>query len=165
MRTTLLLATTLLTAPLLAHAAQPQCAITTPTALDAGSVPSEARIELPKPVQVSGPSVPLAPKLTAQPTIPSAAPATTTASSADATVDHTAAALISAAVVAAAPALAHIAATGAVLSDLGVSHGLRTVFASNAGQFMVFELAPDGQAAVAGTDGRHQRGAAAGDGR
>ncbi len=150
MRTALLLATTLLTAPLLAHAAQQQCAITTPTALDASSVPSEARIELPKPVQVSGPSVPLAPKLTAQPTIPSAAPATTTASNADATVNHTAAALISAAVVAASPALAHIAATGAVLSDLGVSHGLRTVFASNAGQFMVFELAPDGQAAVAG---------------
>ena len=148
MRTTLLLATTLLTAPLLAHAASPQCAITTPTALEAGDVPSEPRIELPKPVQVGGPAVPLAPRSVA-PT-PPVVTTPTDAGNVEARLDHPAAAPLASSIVAGAPALAHIAATGAILSDLGVSHGLRTVFASSAGQFMVFEVAPDGQAAVAG---------------
>ncbi len=153
MRTTsLLLATTLLTVPLLAHAASPQCAITSPAQRDATSVPSEPRIELPKPIQVGGPVVPLAPKPVAQAEAPAppAVTLTSRASSPGASSDHPAAATIAPAIIAGAPALAHIAATGAVLSDLGVSHGLRTVFASNAGQFMVFELAPDGQATVAG---------------
>jgi thiol:disulfide interchange protein DsbG len=48
------------------------------------------------------------------------------------------------------PVLAHIAAAGATLSDLGLSHGLRTVVARHGAQVMVFEVAPDGQAAVAG---------------
>jgi thiol:disulfide interchange protein DsbG len=48
------------------------------------------------------------------------------------------------------PALVHIAAAGASLADLGTSHGLRTVYARNGGQVMVFEVAPDGQATVAG---------------
>ena len=151
MRTTLLLATALLTQPLLARAAQPQCAITTSAAQEASGLPSEPRIELPKPVQVGGPGVPLTPKPASLPPAPPVAPIiTTTASNAGSEPDHLAAAAIAPAIVAGSPALAHIAATGAVLSDLGVSHGLRTVFASNAGQFMVFELAPDGQAAVAG---------------
>ena len=149
MRTTIL-TTTLLTVPLLAYAASPQCAITTPAALEAGRVPSEPRIELPKPVQVGGPVVPLAPRSVAQaPPLP-VVTRTTDASSAEATPDHPAAAVLAPTIVAGAPALVHIAATGAILSDLGMSHGLRTVFASNAGQFMVFEVAPDGQAAVAG---------------
>lgn len=149
MRTTLLLATALLTPPLLARAAQPQCAITTSAAQEASGAPSEPRIELPKPVQVGGPAVPLTPKSAPLPSAPPVA-SITTASSPTSEPDHPAAASIPPAIIAGAPALAHIAATGAVLSDLGVSHGLRTVFASNAGQFMVFELAPDGQAAVAG---------------
>ena len=150
MRTTLFLATALLTPPLLARAEQPQCAITTSAAQEAGGVPSEPRIELPQPVQVGGPAVPLAPRPVGLPPAPPLVSTTTTASNADAKPDHMAAAPIAPAIVATAPALAHIAATGAILSDLGVSHGLRTVFATNAGQFMVFELAPDGQAAVAG---------------
>ena len=149
MRTTLLLATALLTPPLLARAAQPQCAITTSAAQEASGAPSEPRIELPKPVQVGGPAVPLTPKPAPLPSAPPVA-SITTASSPASEPDHPAAASIAPAIIAGAPALAHIAATGAVLSDLGVSHGLRTVFASNAGRFMVFELAPDGQAAVAG---------------
>ena len=150
--TTLLLATTLLTVPLMVHAASPQCAITGPVQRITAGVPSEPRIELPKPLQVGGPVVPLAPKPMAQAGAPAPAAVTSTsqASSVGASPDHPAAATIAPAIIAEAPALAHIAATGAVLSDLGVSHGLRTVFASNAGQFMVFELAPDGQAAVAG---------------
>ena len=141
MRTTaLLLATTLLTMPLLAYAESPQCAITSPAQHDAITAPSEPRIELPKPIQVGGPAVPLAPKPVAQVEAPAppAVTSTSRASSVGGSPDHPAAATIAPAIIAGAPALAHIAATGAVLSDLGVSHGLRTVFASYAGLFMVF---------------------------
>jgi thiol:disulfide interchange protein DsbG len=48
------------------------------------------------------------------------------------------------------PTLAHIAAAGATLSDIGISHGLRVVSARHGTQVMVFEVTPDGQAAVAG---------------
>lgn len=50
----------------------------------------------------------------------------------------------------ASPALTHIAAAGASLFDLGQSHGLRTVYARNGSQVIVFAVTPDGQAAVAG---------------
>ena len=150
MRTTLLLATTLLTAPVLAYAASPQCAVTSPASLEAGGVPGEPKIELPKPMQVGGPAVTLAPRLVAPaPTAP-VITVTTNAGNLKTAPDDPSAAPLAPAIIARAPALAHIAATGAILADLGVSHGLRTVLASNAGQFMVFEVAPDGQAAVAG---------------
>ena len=48
------------------------------------------------------------------------------------------------------PALRRIASNGAQLFDLGVQHGLQTVFARNGSTFQVFYLAPDGQAAVGG---------------
>jgi len=48
------------------------------------------------------------------------------------------------------PALRRIASNGAQLLDLGVQHGLQTVFATNGSTFQVFYLAPDGQAAVGG---------------
>lgn len=48
------------------------------------------------------------------------------------------------------PVLAHVAAAGARLIDLGVSHGMRTILARNHDELMVLEVAPDGQAAVAG---------------
>ncbi|NPD66361.1 hypothetical protein HN018_23265 (plasmid) [Lichenicola cladoniae] len=48
------------------------------------------------------------------------------------------------------PVLVHIATAGASLFDLGSSHGLRTIYARNGGQVMVFEVTPDGQATVAG---------------
>ncbi len=46
--------------------------------------------------------------------------------------------------------LQHIAAAGATLFDLGMSHGLRAVFARNGAQVMVFEVSPDGHAMIAG---------------
>ena len=48
------------------------------------------------------------------------------------------------------PALQHIAASGAAISDMGDYHGLRRVVARTADQFMVLSGTPDGQAAVAG---------------
>jgi len=51
---------------------------------------------------------------------------------------------------AASPVLARIASHGASLSELGMAHGLRTVFARSGNAFQVFYLAPDGQAAIGG---------------
>ena len=48
------------------------------------------------------------------------------------------------------PALRRIASAGAQLTDLGVEHGLRTVFARNGEKFQVFYLTPDGQGAIGG---------------
>lgn len=48
------------------------------------------------------------------------------------------------------PALDHIKAAGAKLTELGTVHGLRTVFARNGSKFQVFYLTPDGQAVVGG---------------
>ena len=49
-----------------------------------------------------------------------------------------------------APVLDHVVAAGANLTEVGTSHGLRTVVARNDGQFMRFYVSPDGQAVVAG---------------
>lgn len=51
---------------------------------------------------------------------------------------------------AAIPALRHIQEAGAQLMDLGVTHGLRAVFARNGEHFQVFYVAPDGRAVVGG---------------
>ncbi len=48
------------------------------------------------------------------------------------------------------PAIEHVAAAGAQLSEAGVSHGLRTVVARKDGQFVRLYVAPDGQALVTG---------------
>ena len=48
------------------------------------------------------------------------------------------------------PVLKHIAATGAQLLDLGEAHGLRSVSARSGEQFMILQIAPDGQAVVGG---------------
>src|ERR1700745_1653144 len=48
------------------------------------------------------------------------------------------------------PVLKHIASTGAQLLDLGAAHGLRSVSARSGEQFMILQLAPDGQAVVGG---------------
>jgi thiol:disulfide interchange protein DsbG len=37
-----------------------------------------------------------------------------------------------------------------VISDFGASHGLRSIAARNGDQFMIFQITPDGQAAVSG---------------
>jgi thiol:disulfide interchange protein DsbG len=48
------------------------------------------------------------------------------------------------------PILKHIASTGAQLLDLGAAHGLRSVSARTGEQFMILQIAPDGQAVVGG---------------
>ena len=47
-------------------------------------------------------------------------------------------------------ALKRISSSGASLYDLGIQHGLPTVFARSGATFQVFYLTPDGQAAVGG---------------
>jgi thiol:disulfide interchange protein DsbG len=54
------------------------------------------------------------------------------------------------AIVAGLPFVKHIAASGARLSDLGLSHGMHGLFARSGDQFMIFQITPDGAAAVAG---------------
>ncbi len=48
------------------------------------------------------------------------------------------------------PFVQHVASAGAVISDFGASHGLRSIAARNGDQFMIFQITPDGQAAVSG---------------
>jgi thiol:disulfide interchange protein DsbG len=48
------------------------------------------------------------------------------------------------------PFVHHVVAAGAVISDLGSSHAMRSFAARNGDQFMIFQIAPDGQAAVSG---------------
>ena len=66
------------------------------------------------------------------------------------TTPGTGASLISADRIARIPALKRISSTGAALYDLGMQHGLTTIFAKNGTIFQVFYLTPDGQAAVGG---------------
>ena len=44
----------------------------------------------------------------------------------------------------------HVASAGAQVRDLGSAHGLRMIAARSGSQFMLFEVAPDGQAGVSG---------------
>jgi thiol:disulfide interchange protein DsbG len=114
--------------------AQPHCALSLPIPMQA-----EGPIELPPPITLGDAPIPLMPAVAPitpvreqpHPKPPPAPPQT----SADLTTI---------------PALAHIAGAGAILSDLGMSHGLRTVSARHGAQVMVFEVSPDGQAVVAG---------------
>ena len=48
------------------------------------------------------------------------------------------------------PFVKHVAAAGSTITDLGTSHALHAFAARNGDQFMLFEVAPDGQAAVSG---------------
>ncbi|MGH7211195.1 MAG: hypothetical protein ACREF1_06995, partial [Acetobacteraceae bacterium] len=48
------------------------------------------------------------------------------------------------------PFVQHVASAGAVVSDLGLSHGLRAIAARADDQFMIFQITEDGQAAVSG---------------
>ncbi len=66
-----------------------------------------------------------------------------------ATAVQTAAAPIPAAL-AELPFVKHVAAAGGTITDLGTSHGLHAFAARNGDQFMLFDVAPDGQAAVSG---------------
>ncbi|WP_198290253.1 hypothetical protein [Methylosinus sp. LW4] len=48
------------------------------------------------------------------------------------------------------PALRHLAGSGAQLFDVGTAHGLRVVVARQREEFMILQVAPDGEAIVAG---------------
>jgi thiol:disulfide interchange protein DsbG len=132
-----LLATTMVVFPPAAFA-QSNWALPAPVAMG-----TDAPIPLPPTMTVGGPPVPLMPTATPivseQPT-PLRLPLSTPAATASKTPSD----------LKAIPVFAHIAAAGATLSDLGTSHGLRTISARNGAQVMVFQLSPDGQATVAG---------------
>ena len=144
-----LLATTLIAVPI-AGFAQSQCAIPAPAAMVA-----EPTIQLPRPVTVGGPPVPLMP--TTPPGPPSTPPPLVSPAAPVAAADKPqpvnrshAVTTMAADEIKAIPALGHIVAAGANLSDLGTAHGLRTIYARNGGQVMVFEVTPDREATVAG---------------
>lgn len=49
-----------------------------------------------------------------------------------------------------APALRHLAKSGAQLFEAGSSHGLRSIVARQRDEFMIFQVAPDGEAVISG---------------
>ncbi len=122
--------------------AQSQCAVQVPAKI------AEPLIPLPSPIAVGGPQVPLTPTPTPTAVNVSAPPAP--AGPAAATKPEANAEAPKPLNVAVVPALAHMVAAGATLSDLGAGHGLRTVTARHGDEVMVLEVAPDGQAAVQG---------------
>lgn len=140
----LLLASSLLITPALVLAADPQCALPLP-----GQPSAEPAIALPAPVRVGAASaIPAAAATSASTSAsppPTAAPVVSTAPELGSGAPSTPATAVGKI-----PVLAHIAAAGAQLTDMGVSHGMRTVFARNGDELMVLEVAPDGEAAVAG---------------
>jgi hypothetical protein len=48
------------------------------------------------------------------------------------------------------PFVRHVASAGAVVRDLGSSHGMHAIAARSGDQFMLFQVTPDGQVAVSG---------------
>jgi thiol:disulfide interchange protein DsbG len=48
------------------------------------------------------------------------------------------------------PFVIHIASAGAAITDLGVANGMHQIAARSGNQFMLFDVAPDGNAAVSG---------------
>ncbi len=111
---------------------------------------AEPFIQLPPPINVTGAAVPLAPKLSSpqhDQVTASALPQTATSVLEQA---HTTAPAPIPAELAGILVLRHIGDAGAILTELGASHGMRSVAARHNGEFMVFQVAPDGQVAVAG---------------
>jgi thiol:disulfide interchange protein DsbG len=53
-------------------------------------------------------------------------------------------------ILASSPFVQHVASAGAAVTDLGQSHGMRAFAAHSGDQFMLFEVAPDGQAGISG---------------
>lgn len=136
----LLLASPLLVVPALALAADQQCVLPPP-----GQLTGEPALALPAPIRAvaapAAPTVAPAPTPTAT-SAPASAPAAPEPGSGTPNAQTADLGKI--------PVLARVAAAGAQLTDLGVSHGMRTVLARNRDELMVLEVAPDGQAAVAG---------------
>jgi thiol:disulfide interchange protein DsbG len=153
-----LLATTLVVFPF-AALAQPHCPVPEPV-----STGIEPTIQLPPAITVGGPPVPLMPRagavahLPADPTSvpaavwgnPDVAAEPASLASRSAKLDKSVRQPMTPDEIKAIPVLVHIATAGANLFDLGRSHGLRTIYARNGGQVMVFEVTPDAQATVAG---------------
>lgn len=106
-----------------AQAAAPQCALPNASAIQVADRQAQ-------PAPAAPPSQPIP-----------AAPPQAAASEAPAKIPVLLAAL---------PFVQHVAAAGAVISDLGSSHGMRSIAARNGDQFMIFQITPDGQAAVSG---------------
>ena len=106
-----------------AYAAAPQCAL-----------PNAGAFRVADQQPESAPAAVAAPPAKPQAASPAAAVAATVVPSALANV----------------PFVHHVAAAGAVISDLGSSHGMRSIAARNGDQFMIFQITPDGQAAVSG---------------
>ena len=48
------------------------------------------------------------------------------------------------------PFVQHVGSAGAIITDFGMSHGVRSISARNGDQFMIFQITPDGQAGVSG---------------
>ena len=48
------------------------------------------------------------------------------------------------------PFVMHIASAGATITDLGTADGMHQIAARSGNQFMLFDVAPDGNAAVSG---------------
>lgn len=134
--------------PVSSALAQQHCAAPVATAFAAGQigpqVPSEPRIPLLPPVSVGSParSLPTPTPLALPDRLPKPQSNASDPQKSDlqlGVVDPRSS-----------PALRHISAAGAALTDLGLTHGLRTVFAKHGSQFMIFELTPDNEATVAG---------------
>lgn len=137
---TFLLTTAMFLLPGLALA-QSQCAVTKA---------AEPFIQLPPPVNVTGGAVPLAPHQ-AQPRQEqdTASQSSATPSGGPQQPPPTTKVTIPPEL-AAIPVLRHIGSAGATLTELSSSHGMRSIAARHQGEFMVFQVAPDGQGAVAG---------------
>ena len=121
--------------------AQSQCAVTKA---------AEPFIKLPPPINVTGAAVPLAPRPSARQHDQVTASALSQKPSSVLEQAHTTAPAPIPTELGAIPVLRHILAAGATLTELGTSHGMRSVAARHNGEFMVFQVAPDGQVAVAG---------------
>jgi thiol:disulfide interchange protein DsbG len=48
------------------------------------------------------------------------------------------------------PFVQHVISAGAAVTELGASHGVRSIAARSGDHFMIFQVAPDGHAAVSG---------------
>lgn len=106
-------------------------------ALLAGSALAEP---LCTPIDVAPPASSVSPAVDSSAAPPAPAPASAPPSSTPALPDA----------LAALPFVRHVAASGAAVRDLGEAHGMRAVAAVRGDEFMLFQVAPGGSAAVAG---------------
>jgi thiol:disulfide interchange protein DsbG len=153
----LILATTLLAAPVSALAAGPSCAVP-PSPQEAATIRApqtiiDDTVSVPAPVNPqtevarvgSRTTVPAPAPVPAPQSARTLAPAKPLPPHAPGTPQP-----LSATEIGAVPALQRIASAGATLLDLGTEHGLHTIFATKADAFQIFYLVPDGSAVIGG---------------